>query len=293
MNVIVIGTVQFTLEMLDIINRHSSLVGVITSITSSLNSDYVDLAPYCTEQNIPLYKTNDVNAEETLRWVSDQSADIVFCLGWSRLINKPLLELVQMGVIGYHPAALPKNRGRHPLIWALVLGLKETASTFFFMDDGADSGDILSQEKIQISDQDDASSLYRKMIETVKEQMPTVLKQLSNGNYSRIPQDDSVANYWRKRGMPDSEIDWRMSANSIHNLVRALTHPYVGAHFFVNDKLYQVWKTRVVDCAGAENNEPAKVLSCESDVFVVKCGEGCIALTEVTPAVSLKKGDYL
>ena len=69
-----------------------------------------------------------------------------------------------MGVIGYHPAALPKNRGRHPLIWALVLGLKKTASSFFIMDERADSGDVISQEEIIINDDDDASSLYAKMI---------------------------------------------------------------------------------------------------------------------------------
>jgi len=66
---------------------------------------------------------------------------------WLVQINpKESLDLPHLGVIDFHPAALPANRGRHPIIWALVLGLQETASTFFFMDEGADSGDIISQE---------------------------------------------------------------------------------------------------------------------------------------------------
>ena len=60
------------------------------------------------------------------------------------------------GVIGYHPAALPANRGRHPIIWALVLGLSEIASTFFRMDTGADTGPIIDQEPVPIDDDDDA-----------------------------------------------------------------------------------------------------------------------------------------
>ena len=52
-----------------------------------------------------------------------------------------------MGILGYHPSLLPFNRGRHPIIWALALGLKETGSTFFFMDENADTGDIVSQKK--------------------------------------------------------------------------------------------------------------------------------------------------
>jgi methionyl-tRNA formyltransferase len=70
-----------------------------------------------------------------------------------------------LGVVGFHPAALPENRGRHPLIWALVLGLEETASTFFFMDEGADSGDLLSQRRISIEPADDAGSLYARITE--------------------------------------------------------------------------------------------------------------------------------
>ena len=72
-------------------------------------------------------------------------------MGWSRIIGKELLAVPPKGIVGYHPAALPANRGRHPIIWALALGLKETASTFFFMDNGADSGPIISQKSLIIS----------------------------------------------------------------------------------------------------------------------------------------------
>jgi len=67
----------------------------------------------------------------------------------SSLLKKELLSLPPNGVLGYHPAKLPQNRGRHPLIWSLVLGLEESASTFYFMDEGADSGDILSQKDFE------------------------------------------------------------------------------------------------------------------------------------------------
>lgn len=69
-----------------------------------------------------------------------------------------------MGVIGFHPAALPNNRGRHPIIWALALGLNETASTFFKMDEGADTGDIVSQVKIPICESDYAADLYENIM---------------------------------------------------------------------------------------------------------------------------------
>ena len=82
-----------------------------------------------------------------------------------------------MGVLGFHPSELPKNRGRHPLIWALALGLKKSASTFFFMDEGIDSGEILSQKIFDILSNDDAQSLYDKMSNNALQQIEEFLPQ--------------------------------------------------------------------------------------------------------------------
>ncbi len=96
------------------------------------------------------------------------------------------MEIPKIGVIGYHPSALPANRGRHPIIWAIALGLNETASTFFFMDECADSGDVLSQAIISIEDSDDPRSLYTKVILSAMNQIEEFMPSLLNNTYSRI-----------------------------------------------------------------------------------------------------------
>jgi methionyl-tRNA formyltransferase len=156
-------------------------------------------------------------------------------------LKSEMLGIAPLGVVGFHPSKLPANRGRHPLIWALVLGLKETASTFFFMDEGVDSGDILSQKTIEIFEDDDAGDLYQKVTETALVQLEDFVPYLEEGCYDRVLQDHDKANVWCKRGKKDGRIDWRMSARSIHNLVRGLTKPYVGAHFELNDEEIKVW----------------------------------------------------
>ena len=222
-----------------------------------------------------------------------KGADLIFCLGWSRLIKSQLLNLTPLGIIGYHPTLLPKNRGRHPLIWALVLGLKETGSTFFFMDEGADSGDIISQEKILISPADDANSLYMKMVKIAKGQLITIIFSVLSDNYERTLQNHNLANSWRKRGQRDGKIDWRMSAKSIHNLVRGLTHPYVGAHFVFAGEEYTVWKSCIDDRKVEENFESGKVIKADQQELIIKCGEGSIKLIVVEPMPTLSAGDYL
>jgi len=195
-------------------------------------------------------------------------------------------------VVGFHPAALPANRGRHPLIWALVLGLAETASTFFIMDGEADHGDIISQRRIEIEDRDDAATLYEKVALCALDQIQMFVPNLASGTISRIAQDDWLSNNWRKRGKLDGQIDWRMSARSINNLVRGLTKPYVGAHFLYQCNEVTVWKSEVVTNI-PQNIEPGKIVNLTAAGVVVKCGEQGIRLLRTDPSFSPRIGEYL
>ena len=172
MKIVFIGAVQFSEEILSkLIKIKVDIVGVCTLEKSSFNADHVDLTQLCMKHNIPVRYTTNINSDENISWIKNYSPDIIFCFGWSKLLKENLLNIAPIGVLGYHPATLPANRGRHPLIWALVLGLKETASKFFFMDEGADSGDILSQQPIKISKNDTAGTLYKRIKEVALKQV--------------------------------------------------------------------------------------------------------------------------
>ena len=293
MKIVFIGAVKFSERALKkLIDIEAEVVGVCTLEYSSFNADHVNLTPLCRAHEIPVRYTPKINLKESIEWIQSHSPDIIFCFGWSRLLKTDLLNLAPLGVVGYHPAALPANRGRHPLIWALVLGLAETASTFFFMDESADSGDILSQRQLKISGTDDAAMLYQRMIKTALEQIEEFVPALASGNFQRIPQDHSKANTWRKRGSIDGKIDWRMSARSIHNLVRGLTKPYVGAHFEMNGKEIKVWKTEIIG-NNTRNIEPGKVLSVDVSGAIIKAGEYSIRLIRKGLVNNIQKGDYL
>ena len=293
MRIVLIGCVQFSEQVLaELIRLKANVVAVCTLSESSFNSDHVDLSVTANQYGIPVQTEQDINSSSSIDWIASFNPDVVFCFGWSYLIKKQLLSIPQIGTIGYHPAYLPANRGRHPLIWALVLGLKETASTFFFMDEGADSGDILSHAVIPISDYDDASTLYNKTIEAALAQLREFLPQLTSSTYARIQQDGLKANYWRKRNELDGVIDWRMTATSIYNLVRGLTHPYVGAHFVFRGKPIKTWRVAVISDV-PRNIEPGKVLTVDSSGIVVKAGEGAVHLLDITPLPDIYPGDYL
>ncbi len=293
MRIVFIGTVEFSLQALNtLIDIDANVVGVCTKGTSSFNSDFANLIPSCEKSDIPYNLVDNINSKENINWIDNLKPDVIFCFGWSSLIKKELLTLAPMGVIGYHPAKLPQNRGRHPLIWALVLGLKKSASTFFFMEEGADNGDILSQIKFDISYEDDASTLYQKVISIALEQIKIFVPQLQAKKYARVKQNHNLSNTWRKRGKPDGIIDFRMSSRAIYNLVRGLTKPYIGANVIYKGKDIIIWKVEEVKI-DMNNIEPGKILDIQDDRPLVKSYDGAILISEHEFIDLPKVGEYL
>ncbi|GAB7021545.1 formyltransferase family protein [Salidesulfovibrio brasiliensis] len=297
MRAVFVGCVEFsrkTLEWLAVQGPGMGLeiAGVVTRAASPFNADFADLGGVCREHGIPVRLTDDINAVEDRQWIADRDPDVLFVFGWSSLIGPELLAVPMIGAVGYHPAALPKNRGRHPIIWALALGLEETASTFFFLDEGADSGDILSQKPVPITYGDDAGSLYSLLTRTALSQLAEFVPALVDGSYARTPQDHSLANTWRKRGRADGAIDFRMSSRSVYNLVRALARPYVGAHLDCGGDEARVWRVHEVE-VDAPNVEPGKVLAVDGRRFTVKCGEGAVEVVEHELETIPRVGEYV
>lgn len=295
MRILFVGSVIFSAKVLEhLLSLDAHVVGIATLKSSSFNSDFFSLANIAKKYSIPCQTLDDINSSQSVDWIASLRPDIIFCFGWSRLLSNEILNISPLGVVGFHPSKLPLNRGRHPLIWSLVLGLHETASTFFFMDQGADSGDILSQVTIPITYEDNAQSLYNKVVDSALEQVTDFLPKLKSRSFTVQPQDDTLSNYWRKRSFPDGIIDWRMSSLSIYNLVRGLTYPYFGAQFYYQGSEIKVWKASVSDC-GNNNDEPGKILQVNPTSVIVKTGDKSIELLDTTPALNNFdfKGKYL
>ena len=294
MRIVFVGCVKSSeIFLKKLIDTKADIVGVIAKKESKFNSDFVDMGSICETNNIDYLYVKTINDAETKDYIKKKEPDMILCLGWSQLLDEEVLNIPKIGSIGFHPAALPNNRGRHPLIWALALGLQSTASTLFLMDAKADTGVIVSQKPVIIDYEDDASTLYDKVMKVAANQLEEVLDAFEHGTVKLIPQDLSKGNSWRKRGKCDGQIDWRMSSRSIYNLVRALTKPYVGAHFVYGDKEYKVWKVREIVTKEYENIEPGKVISVKSkNNFTVKAGENVIEVLTCDD-IELNEGEYL
>ena len=286
MKVVFIGCVESSaIFFRTLLKEKADIVAVITKSESKFNSDFIDLSGIAKQNNISYLYVKNMNDVEVYEFIKKQKADIGFCLGWSQLLKKELLDMFPKGVIGFHPAALPYNRGRHPLIWALVLGLNETASSFFVLEEGADTGKVISQERVPILYEDTARTLYDKVMKTAVVQLIKLWNDICTNNRNVVEtgavmlNSGQVGNTWRKRSRADGRIDWRMSSGSIYNLVRALSEPYIGAHFEYDGCEYKVWETKELSEDLYKNIEPGKILKVnDNKCFVIKTGTGVIEI---------------
>lgn len=267
----------------------------IVAVGTKKNSPKIDsanLAEICIRFKIPYFYIKNSNSVETENMIKACNPDVIFCFGWSYILKKNILDIAPKGVIGFHPTELPRNRGRHPLIWTIDLGLTQTANTFFKMDEGADSGDIVDQLCYEVSYDDCARSLYQKMEEVAKKQISRFLPLMESGGLKYIPQDHNKSNFWRQRRPEDGRIDFRMSRRSIYNLVRAISKPCIGAHLLYKNHAVKIWKVSEVEL-NEPLIEPGRIISVEDHIIRVKCHDGAVDICDHEFSAMPEVGEYL
>lgn len=292
--IILIGNIINTFQLLKVINKFANFIDIfVISNKNNKKSDYYNLEPFCKKNKIPFYSTNNIHNAKTIKVIKNFQSDYIFCFGWSQILKKKILDQAKEYAIGYHPAKLPENRGKHPLIWALILDLNETASTFFQLTNKVDSGAIIDQKKIKISSFDNAQTLYKKMQVTSCLQLKEILKKIIKSKLKlKLKKNKSKeTNIWRKRNFKDGIIKWGMSAKNIQNLVRALYYPYPLATCLYNGKYILVKKIRIIK-KRIKNIEFGKIIHLNKNKPHVKCGDYIIEITNYKPKTKFKINTY-
>lgn len=236
------------------------------------NNFFGSVARLAAEQGIPVYAPEDANHPLWVDRIKTMAPDYIFSFYYRNLLNDNILSSARLGAFNLHGSLLPKYRGRAPLNWALVNGEKETGVTLHRMVKRADAGDIVAQQHVAIEEQDNALTLHRKLVTCASQVLEQALPAMKRGEIAAIPQDHSQATVVGRRKPEDGRIKWEQPAQTINNLVRAVTDPWPGAFAFAGTVKFVVWKGRVH--ADAPAAKPGTVLSVEP--FLIACGEGAL-----------------
>jgi UDP-4-amino-4-deoxy-L-arabinose formyltransferase / UDP-glucuronic acid dehydrogenase (UDP-4-keto-hexauronic acid decarboxylating) len=233
---------------------------------------FESVAELAAAEDIPVYAPEDINHPLWVERIRKMEPDIILSFYYRDRVGKEILSLPPAGCFNLHGSYLPRYRGRCPINWVLINGEKETGVTLHYMTARFDDGDIVGQQQVSIDDNDTALSLHQKLSVATGELLNQHLPKILENKVERIPQDKSAASYYGGRRPEDGEINWRQSAVTIHNLVRAVTRPYPGAFSYLGNRKCFFWQVKCIKKQILA--VPGTVLS--TDPLIIASGDGAV-----------------
>jgi methionyl-tRNA formyltransferase len=146
--------------------------------------------------NIPFSIVNDINEDKIFKRLEDLNLDIIISFSAPVVFRERLLNASKLGCINLHCSYLPYYAGLFPSFWVLFKNEKFTGCTVHKMDTKIDNGDILMQEKVEISNDDTIFSLLNKTKSIGGDLMIKVIEELRDNNLKPIKNHASEKNYF-------------------------------------------------------------------------------------------------
>jgi methionyl-tRNA formyltransferase len=171
----------------------------------------------------------DPNGADFVARVGAAEPDFLFSFYYRSMLGPALLAAPRRAALNMHGSLLPKYRGRVPVNWAIIHGERETGATLHHMAAKPDAGPIVDCERVPILPDDTALEVFRKVTCAAEICLDRALPALLAGTASAHPQDLASGSYFGGRKAEDGAIDWSASAQTVHDLVRAVAPPYPGA----------------------------------------------------------------
>ena len=225
---------------------------------------------------IPVFTPKSLLDPTWQKRIASLEADLIISAYYRNLLPRPILKTARLGAFNLHGSLLPKFRGRCPINWAIIEGETKSGITLHRMVQKADAGAIVDQESVPIEPDDTAFDLHQKLVPIAVRVLMRNIDDLLSGTASETPQDDSLSSCFGGRRPEDGRIDWSQTAPSIHNLVRALSHPYPGAFAIFGEQRIRIWRTRLHREPISPKAEPGSILSTQP--LVIATGDGCLQI---------------
>jgi methionyl-tRNA formyltransferase len=231
---------------------------------------FPSVAALARERGVPVRLGENLSAEPEASFLASLKPDLILSFYYRNLIPGAVLRAPRLGAFNMHGSLLPRYRGRAPVNWSVLKGETESGATLHVMVEKADAGDIVDQQAVPIGPDDTAMDVQARVTQAAVAVLARQIDALKAGTAPRRAQDPSQATYFGRRTPEEGLIDWSRPAAEIHNLVRAVTHPYPGAFGPLSGEDTRIWKTRL---GGPSTQEPGRARA-DGDRLFVACGDG-------------------
>ncbi|WP_438865101.1 methionyl-tRNA formyltransferase [Neptunicella sp.] len=231
------------------------------------------------QHQIPVYQPASLKDSTAQQQLAELQADIMVVVAYGLLLPKEVLETPTFGCLNVHGSLLPKWRGAAPIQRAIWAGDQQTGITIMQMDEGLDTGNMLSKSPLTIQSNDTSASLYEKLAELGPITLIATLANLST--LKPEVQDNQLSSYAHKLSKQEAQIDWSLSATQLERNIRAF-NPWPVAFFTLDELAIKVWQAEVVEKVAPQGDMLAgQILMADKHGIVVACGEDALRITQL------------
>lgn len=248
MKIIFFGTPDFAIPSLEIIHKSEhEVVAVVTAPDKQRGRgrkiSYTPIKQFAVDNNIPVLQPEKLKDESFIEELRSFEADLFVIVAF-RILPNAVFTMPSKGSFNLHGSLLPKYRGAAPIQWAIINGDKQTGVTTFFLKEKVDTGNVILQEKLEITGNENLESVHDKMSQMGASVVLKTVNLIANNKVEPFAQDDSIATPAPKINKETCRINWEKPASEIKNQIRGLS-PFPGAFFIYKEKQYKVFSSEV------------------------------------------------
>lgn len=286
MRVVFMGTPDFAVSSLDaLIEARHEVRAVITQPDRPKGRGnklaFPEVKERALELGLPVHQPDSVKDEAFLELLKSYQPEVIVVVAFGRILPKSVLDLPQYGCVNVHGSLLPAYRGAAPIQRAVLDGCKETGVTTMRMDVGMDTGDMLLQARIPITEEDTSGTMFDKLAVLGGELLIETLNGLEAGTIVPQKQDDAKATHAARILKEDELINWNDSAEKISCQIRGLA-PAPGAYTWWEGQRMKLWKARIN--SKETEKQPGTIVEIGKEAILIQTGKGCLEVLELQPA---------
>ena len=286
MRILFMGTPDFAVPCLEILDKKHEIIGVFTKV-DKINKrgkkiEYLPVKQYAIDKNIPIYQPNSLKDEETKNIIKELNPDLIVVVAYGKIIPKDIIDMPKFGIINVHSSLLPRFRGAAPINAALMAGDEKSGVTIMYIAEGLDTGNIILAKETPITEEDNFETLHDRLKFLGAEALDEAVSLIEKGENESIPQDDSLATFVKPFKKEDLKIDWNKSKEEIFNFVRGIS-PVPCAWTMDEDKLLKVYEVKKYDKVYENGVNGEIVDKVKGKGPVVKVMGGSLIITSAKP----------
>ena len=233
------------------------------------------------QQQIKIYQPENLRTEEAREHLRALCPDVMVVVAYGQILPPDILQIPKYGCLNVHASLLPRWRGAAPIQRAILAGDRETGITVMQMDEGLDTGNILSRVRTPIHDKDNGQTLHDRLAAMGAAALTKALDDMAGGSLPQAtPQNDNDACYAAKLTKAEAAIDWSRPAGEIVQAIRGF-NPWPVAHTEFDGEPLRIWQAS--DLNRTTHVAAGEVVSINHNITVAT-GNGCLELLEVQPA---------